>query len=188
MWVVAIGALDQAFIHAVVKRHLELGFLLQVARVAELRLRFGQKKLFCFRMVWRMAGNATDVILRVYRVDGVHVLRAPGVARHAARIDFLGRSVLEGEDFGYVPAARYVVGTGAVATFATLVRRTAFGIESSLPVRRFFPAIVDFLVAGLAGLRTHILRRVRGLSAGRGRAASCRHRWGRRNRGLRARV
>jgi len=40
--VVAVRALNQAFIHAMVKGHLELGFLLQMAGVTKLRLRFHQ--------------------------------------------------------------------------------------------------------------------------------------------------
>lgn len=159
--IVAIGALHQAFVYAVVKRHFKFGFPLQMTRVTKLGLGFRQKKFFGFRVVWRMAGDTTHIILRMNRVNGVHVLRAPGMAGQAARIDFLGRGILEGEDFGYVATTRHVVGTGAVATFAPLMRRSTFGIESSLPVRSFLPAIVDLLVAGLAGLRTHIKGRVR---------------------------
>jgi hypothetical protein len=40
MRIVTVGALDQAFIYTVVKRHGELRFLLQMARVAKLGLRF----------------------------------------------------------------------------------------------------------------------------------------------------
>ena len=36
--IVAISALDQALVHAVVKRHRELRLLLQVTRIAKLRL------------------------------------------------------------------------------------------------------------------------------------------------------
>ena len=40
--VMAIGALDQAFVHAMSKRHRKLGSLLLVARVTKLRLRLHQ--------------------------------------------------------------------------------------------------------------------------------------------------
>ena len=40
--VVAVRALHQAFIHAMVEGHLELGLLLQMAGVTKLRLRFHQ--------------------------------------------------------------------------------------------------------------------------------------------------
>jgi hypothetical protein len=39
---VAVGALNQALIHAVMKWHIELGFLLQMAGIAKFRLRLDQ--------------------------------------------------------------------------------------------------------------------------------------------------
>ncbi len=156
MRVVAIGALNQPLVDAVVKGHFEFGFLAQVAPVAKLRLRLHQQEFLGLRVVRGMAGNATHVILRVHRVDSVHMLRAARVARHAAAIYFLCRSALEREDFRNIAAARNVGGPWAMAGFASLMRRTAFGIEGCLPVRRLFPAVVDILVAGLADFRAHI--------------------------------
>jgi len=126
--VVTIRTLNQTFIHAMVEGHLELGLLLQVAGVTKLRLRFHQQKFFGLRMVRRMAGDTTDVVLRVYRVDGVHVLSAAGVAAQTARIDSLRRSILEHEDLGLVAAARYVFRARTMAAFASLFRGTALFI------------------------------------------------------------
>src|SRR5271170_3735742 len=112
-------------------------------------------------MVRRMAGDATDVVLAVYRVDGVHVLSAAGVAGQTTRVDFLRRSTLEHKDLRFVTAARHVVGARTMAALAALVRRPAFCIEGRLPVRRFLPTVVDFLVTGLAGLGAQVLRGLR---------------------------
>jgi hypothetical protein len=98
MRVVAIGAFHKPFVHAMVKGHFKLGFLLYMAAVAQLRLRLNQKEFFCFRVVWRMAGDATHVVLGMQRIDRIHVLRAADMARHAAAIDFFRRSIFEGED------------------------------------------------------------------------------------------
>ena len=49
--VVAIAALDEAFVHPVVERHIELSLLLKMASVAELRLRFLQKEFARLRVV-----------------------------------------------------------------------------------------------------------------------------------------
>ena len=49
--VMAIGALDQAFIHSMVEWHIELSFLRKMARVAELGLGFHQQEFVCFRMM-----------------------------------------------------------------------------------------------------------------------------------------
>ena len=54
MRVVTVGALDQAFVDPVMKRHVELRLLLQMARVAERRLGFYQEKLRFRGMVGRM--------------------------------------------------------------------------------------------------------------------------------------
>src|SRR5271169_2671687 len=103
-------------------------------------------------MVRRMARDAADVVLCVYRVDGVHVLSAASVAGQTTRVDFFRRSVLEQEYLCFVTAACHVVGARTMATFATLFRRTAFRVEGRLPVWRFLPTVIDFLVTGLAGL------------------------------------
>lgn len=63
--VVAIAALHESLVHAVMKRHIELGFLLQVAGVAKLRLRLHQQEFLGLRMVRRMARDAAHVILAV---------------------------------------------------------------------------------------------------------------------------
>ena len=120
--VVAIRTLHQPLIDAMVKRHFELRLLLQMAGVTKLRLRFHQQKFFGLRMVRRMAGDAADVVLRMDRVDGIHVLRAAGVTSQAASVDFLRRSILEQEYFRFVAAAGHMVGAGTMAALATLLR------------------------------------------------------------------
>src|SRR5580698_4753053 len=104
-----------------------------------------------------MAGDAADAVLAVYRVDGVHVLSAAGVAGQTAGIDLFRRSILKYKDLGFVTAAGHVIGSRAMAALATLVRRSAFRVEGRLPVRRFLPTVVDFLVTGLAGLGAQVL-------------------------------
>ena len=173
MGIVAIGALDQALVDTMVEGHFKLGLLLQMARVTKFRLCFHQQKLFGLRMVRRMAGNATDIVLRVDGVDGVHMLRAAGVAAHAAGIDFLRRNVLEGEYLAYVASASHVVRTGPVTALASLPGWATLFIQCGLPVRRLFPTGVNVAVAALAGVRSHVLcnfgergrRWSRGLSA-----------------------
>ena len=61
--IVTVAALDEAFINSMMEWHIELSFLCQMARVAKLGLSFYEQKFFCCRMMGRMTGNATDVIL-----------------------------------------------------------------------------------------------------------------------------
>ena len=176
--IVAVRALDQSLVHAMVERHLELRLLLQVARVTKLRLRLDQQELRLGRVVRRMAGNATDVVLGMDRIDGFHVLDATGVAGQATIVDFLGGVILEDKNLGLVAAALDVGQPGTVASFAPLMRRAALGVEGGLPVRSFLPIVVDILMAGLASLRSHvtcgsILRSV-GCYSGFARRARCR--------------
>ena len=63
--IVAIGALNQPLIDAMVKGHGELGLLLKVAGEAKLGLRLGKQVLGCFGVMRRVAGNAAHVVLVV---------------------------------------------------------------------------------------------------------------------------
>ena len=69
--VMAIGALDEPFVHAMPKRHGELRLLLLMAGIAKLRLRLDQEKLAGLRVVRRMARSTRDVALGMQGIDGV---------------------------------------------------------------------------------------------------------------------
>ena len=60
--VVAIAALNQALVDAVVEGHFEFSFFIEVAAVAKFRLSFHQEELFRCRVVRGVAGDATNVI------------------------------------------------------------------------------------------------------------------------------
>ena len=108
VYVMAITALDQPFVDAMMKGHFELGPLLEVARVTELRLFLLQQEFFGLRMMRRMARGATDVVLAMHGVDCVHVLRTARVAGEATVIDLPGRVIFKDEDLSGVPTARHV--------------------------------------------------------------------------------
>jgi len=96
--------------------------------VTKLRLGFHQQVFLHLRMVRRMAGNTRHTVLRMQRIDGLHVLGARGVAAKTAAIDFLGRGILESEDFGLVPTGLYVRFARSMTSLATLVRRACLGV------------------------------------------------------------
>lgn len=158
MHVVAVAALDQTFIYAMVKRHVELGFLLEMAPEAKLGLWLHQQELRFLRVMRRVAGDATDIVFAMLRVDGIHVLRAARMALQAACVDFLCGVIRKDENLGLVAAALNVCRAGTVATFAALVRFAAFRVQSRLPVRGFFPSFINIFVAGLANVRTKVRR------------------------------
>jgi len=97
MRVVAVGALHQALVHAVVERHIELRLLRQMARIAKLGLGLHQQEIGVFTVVRRMAGDATDLVPRVLGVERVHVLRAARMTAQAARVNFFRGGFLKEE-------------------------------------------------------------------------------------------
>jgi hypothetical protein len=58
-----------------------------------------------------------------------------------------------------------MVGSGSMTALTTLVRRTPLCVEGCLPVWRFLPATVNFVVTGLAGVRSNILGNIGGRRA-----------------------
>jgi len=170
MRIMAIGALNQAFVHPMMKRHLELRLLRQVARVAQLRLRFYQQEFSGLCVVRRMAVYATYSVLAMYGVDGVHMLGAAGVTAKARVIYGFDRSLLEYKNLADIPAAFNVRPARAMARFASLLRRSPLGVEGSFPMWRLRPVVVDIFVAGLTSLRPNIIRRI-----GRTRSRRCRN-------------
>ena len=163
--IVTIGALDQSFVNSMAERHFKLGLLLEMARVAQLGLRLRQQKLFGFRLVRRVTGDATDIVLRMDRVDCVHMLRPAGVATHATGTDFLGRSILKRENFGFVATAVNVRLPGTVASFATLPLRTFLRVECRYKMRRSLEMVEKILrghvcMTRLARLRSYVERRI----------------------------
>ncbi len=156
VYVVAIGALDQTLIHSMMKRHVELGFLLEMAPIAKFGLGLYEQEIRIFTVMRRMAGDATDVIFRMHRVDCIHVLRAAGMADQAPCIYFFGRVFAKYENLRFVAPARDVSRTRTVTILAAVLRDPAFLVRL-LPVRAFLPAIVEVFMASLAGQRSHIL-------------------------------
>lgn len=105
-----------------------------------------------------MTRNATDIALRMERINGLHVFRARRVASQAAVVDFFGRMILENENLCGVAAARDVLCAWTMAAFAPLACSPAFRIQRRFPVRRLFPLIVDIFMAGFAGFGTNVIR------------------------------
>ncbi len=164
--VVAIAARDQAFVHLVVERHIERRLSVGVALEAERRLRNLQQIFFFLALVNAMAADTADVRLGVGRAVKVRVRSR--VTGQALGVNFFGRVLRGIEYLADVAPTGHMVRAGAMAALATLVRGTSLFVERGLRVRSFFPGVVDFLVTGFAGLRSHILGGVGGRRTGHG--------------------
>lgn len=94
MLIVAVRALDEAFVDAMPKWHVELGFLLQMTAVAKFWLRLHQQLFLCLRVMRGMAINAADIILPVKRIRAIEVIWPGSMAGKATVIYHLWGNVL----------------------------------------------------------------------------------------------
>ena len=169
MHVMAITALHQAFVHAVMEGLGEIGLFGGMAAVAKLRLVLHQQELRLLAVMRRMAVEAADAAAGVRRLGKMLLRVFLAVAAQAAAAGFLAGKILEGNDFGHVATAGNMLGTGAVAGLATVA-----ALQRGLEMRGVLEGIlVDVFVAGFAGVGAHILRAASGsiLFGERARAA-----------------
>jgi hypothetical protein len=118
--VVAVGALDQPFIHPMTERLAEVGLLLGVAAVTEKRLLLDQQLPGFLRKMGRMAGNAGHTAICMSGTLKISMFLVLRVARKAAFTNDLRSLPLEHEDFRFVATTANVLGAGAVTCFTTV--------------------------------------------------------------------
>src|SRR5216683_62549 len=167
MRVVAVVALHQPFVDAVVEGAVELLLHFLVAAVAKQRRLFLHQELAFLRMVGRVAVYAAHVVLQVRGTSVVAVLLSVCVASKAACADLRCRGVLEGKDPGLVTTTFDVRFPRTVACFTTVPLRALFGVKCRDKVRRVFVRLIKALrghvfMAGLASFRADVERRIRG--------------------------
>jgi hypothetical protein len=133
--IVAISAIYNAFVDAMVERTGECLLHLQMARKTEFGLLLPQKVLSFLGIVRIVAVGAADIVLKVRGAAEVRVFSAVLVTAQAARADFFGGRVFEREGLGFVAAAFHVFLTGAVARFTAVPFGSSFGIERRGEVR-----------------------------------------------------
>lgn len=156
MHVVAVAAPDHAFIHRVVKRHIEHGLLVVVALVTELGLSRGQQEAVRLRLVNAVAAHAAEARSGMRRTLEVRV--GAGMAAQAGLADLRRRQLVETANLCNVSAPFDVSLAGAVAAFAGHSLAAVFQGKAGMRIRAEF--IRDFLVAGGAGLLSDIVGRV----------------------------
>ena len=149
--VVAVGALDQAFIHLVMDRHIELRLLVSMALVAERGLRRLEKLLFLAAMDV-MAADAADVSLCMRRA--VKIWMGSRMAGLARGVNLFGSSLGRVEDFGDVAAAFNVRAARTMASFA--VHAGSAVLSSKLGVRIVRKLLGHFFVARSADIAANI--------------------------------
>ena len=167
MWIMAGRAFHEAFIHAVMHRHIELRLLVQVAAIAKLRLRLGQQELCILGMVNGVALNAVHVVVGVLGAAEIHLLLTAGVASQTTFINFFGTHARKCKNLRFIGRVVHVRRPWTVAGFAALLRWTAAGVSGRSPVGRLLPRGIFGVVTGFAGVRAKVLRRRSGGRLGR---------------------
>jgi len=129
--IVAVAALDETFVHLVMKRHIEGGLRIRVALEAERRLRRLKQLLLVLALVNAVASRAADPGLGVRRALEVGV-RAR-VAGEAGRVYLLGRALAGIEYLGGIAG---VFDVRFARTVAVLARYAIVPVhENHLAVR-----------------------------------------------------
>jgi hypothetical protein len=108
----------------------------------------------------RVAIEAADVAAGVGGFGKMGLLVAFAVASQTTGAGFLPGMIFEDEYLGFVAATFHVLGSGAVAGFAALLRGAGILIKGGLPVGRFLPAVLNLFMACLAGFGANVLRRI----------------------------
>jgi len=157
MRVMAIIALDETLVHAMMKRPVELLFRFKVTAITKLRLLIAQQVFCNFRMMRRMALNAANIVLHVCCTREVVVLRIESVTSQTTFTRIFGAGILEGKYFCWIGAFRMFFAR-PMACFATLRLQTAFRVMFSRRMRAFYVIVVDVFVTGLACFCTYVVR------------------------------
>jgi len=168
--IVAVGALDQALVHAMMEGLGELGLDFRVARVAERRLAIHQQVLTLLGMVRRVTVNAAHVVEVVLGTSEVAMFFAVFVAPQARRALLRGGDVVEGEHVAHALAATriHVRLPGAVTRLAARGEGCAPHLCVRVDGRRHLLTLV--FMAGDAGFLAGIIA---GLAPYRSRPSRC---------------
>src|SRR5689334_16209078 len=118
VWIVAIRAGHEPFVHPVLERHRELRAHFAVASVTKCGLLLGQKKFRNGRLVDRMAARADHLVQGVLRAPDIGPAQRLGVASQAVVQNALGLELGEGDDCRLSAARLDVCFAWPMTTFA----------------------------------------------------------------------
>ena len=157
MLIVAIGALDELFVHPMPEGFPEFRGSLQVAGVTEGGLLLREQKLLLLGEMGRMAVNTAHIIIKVLGTLKIGVLLAVLVAGQAARAAFCGGDILKIKDLRRISPPSHMLPPWSVASFTPLPGRTSASIQRRFPMGGLFKIAEDVCVAGLTDFGSHVL-------------------------------
>jgi hypothetical protein len=151
--IVAVAALNQSFVDAVVIGLTEVSLGRCMAAVAESRLCLNQQVFRFLGVMRRVAVQTTDGVAGVCRAREMPLFVLFAVATEATSAGFLRGKLLKANNLGDIATAFYMFRSRAVAGFASVPI-----LKGSLEVRRGLEVLfVEIFVARLAGIRPGVL-------------------------------
>jgi len=153
MDVMAVAALDQAFVYSMVIGLREVGLRGCMTSVAEAGLCPNEEMLRFLGVVRRVAIQAPNIVARVRRRGEVPLFMFCTVAGQAKGIGILFRHRLETNDLAHIAAALYVRGSGTVTGLTTVSV-----VQGGLEMRCVFEVLfVKVFMTGFADVHSDIL-------------------------------
>lgn len=113
--VVAVAAMNESLIYAMVVRPGKLGLCRGMARIALRGLLLDEKMLWLPGVVGRVAVKTTHSVAGVGGAGEMPLFQVFAMTTETARTGFLARQTLETDDFGGIASARHVFRSGPVA-------------------------------------------------------------------------
>src|SRR5579863_7542711 len=121
MRIVAVGALHESLVYAMLERHRKLRALRRMAGIAQFGLLHGQEEFRCRRLVNRVAIGADYVFFSVPATANVRSRQGIGVTAEASVENFLRRHARKRVGDGRRAApGRYVRCAGSLTAFAAV--------------------------------------------------------------------
>lgn len=170
--VVAIGTANQAFVHPVTKRLVELHFVICMARITQIRLLVNEQVIRFFRFMRTVTGSTTYTVLVVLRPLIVCVFTGIGMACEAAIADRLAR-IVKVVDFGFIATRLDVCRSRAMTGLASMDPGSLCFIGRELVVCSAIDALELIFVTAPTGFRAHKISRGLRCSLCRGRRLLC---------------
>ena len=154
MFVVTIAALDESLVDAMAKGTAEFRPDFGVAAITQLGLIRDEQRSFALGVMWRVAGEAANIIAGMRRTQEVGVFIAVGMTGEAVLAGLLCGQGLERNDLRFVTAGFDVRGSWSVAILTSVLARLDEGVMRGAGES----FVVDVFVTGLAALGAGVLR------------------------------
>lgn len=175
MRIVTIGAIDGAFVHAMLVRQLKAGSNVEMTFVTDLTLLVGQQVSDLVRVMDGMATDTAHLTGGMRRPADVHFPDVFGVAGEATVENLVGRKIRKTDDPRFIPHSFDMQLARAVTTLAARFLQRRLRQCDRFEVGVAIEAVPQVGMAGLADLAADVLVGIRRRLGGYGRETNRGH-------------